>query len=92
MVRVIKERVTVQPGGLVELRSAELPPGLKADLTVVVVVGEPAEVNAPEQVAPTRDWRQFAGVLDSGERSSSNNEQIDADLAREYGSSHDQDE
>lgn len=34
------------------------------------------------------DIRKFFGIFDSGDPNSADNERIDADLAREYGSSH----
>lgn len=32
----IRQRVTVQPGGVIELRSPELPPGSQADVIVLL--------------------------------------------------------
>jgi hypothetical protein len=34
------------------------------------------------------DIRKFFGIFDSGDPNSADNERIDADLAREYGSNH----
>jgi hypothetical protein len=45
MVAAIRQRVTVQPGGVVEVRSAELRPGTSAEVIVLVesapAIGEP---------------------------------------------------
>ena len=40
----IRQRVTVQPGGVIELRSSELPPGSQADVIVLLETSP-----APEQ-------------------------------------------
>lgn len=83
MAVTIKQRVTVQPGGVVEVRSPELTPGARAEVTVLV---EQTEVAPAEPRRPVPDWRGFAGVIDSGDPRSSDNGRIDAELAREYGS------
>lgn len=83
MAVTIKQRVTVQPGGVVEVRSPELTPGARAEVTVLVEQAGPAPA---EPGRPVADWRGFAGAVDSGDPRSSDNDRIDADLAREYGS------
>lgn len=90
MAVTIKQRVTVQPGGAVEVRSPELTPGAHAEVTVLV---EQTGVAPAEPGRPVPDWRRdFAGVIDSGDPRSSDNGRIDADLAREYGSPRELDE
>jgi hypothetical protein len=84
MVRVLKERVTIQPGGLVEVRSADLTPGLEAE--VIVLVDQPSAVPEAAPSNLSSGWRQFAGAIDSGDVRASATERIDEDLAREYGS------
>ena len=39
MVAAVRQRVTVQPGGVVEVRSPELAPGAQADVIVLVEQG-----------------------------------------------------
>lgn len=41
--------------------------------------------------APRADVTRYFGMWDSGDPDSADNDRIDADLAREYGSSHDED-
>jgi hypothetical protein len=36
MVAALKQRVTIQPGGLIEVRSSELTPGAQAEVIVLV--------------------------------------------------------
>ncbi len=83
MVVTIKQRVTVQPGGIVEVQSPELTPGAHAE--VIVLVEQPGEAPTDPLRAPA-DWRRFSGIIDSGDPRSSDNDRIDADLAGEYGS------
>lgn len=47
MVRAIRQSVIVKPGGLVELRSAELRPGATAE--VIVLVDSPASPHPPAE-------------------------------------------
>lgn len=82
MVAAIKQRVTVQPGGIVEVRSPELRPGARAE--VIVLIEQPVAAVRVDPGRPVADWRRFAGVIDSGDPRSSANGRIDADLAREH--------
>lgn len=66
MVAAIRQQVTVQPGGLVEVRSPELKPGTSAEVIVLVAEGE-----AP----PPTTWMSFFG---SGRGLFSSVEEIDA--------------
>lgn len=84
MVRIIKERVKIQAGGLIEMRSTDLVPGLEAD--VIVMVEQPAIANSAAATPVSSEWRHFAGALKGDTLGTSDNVQIDTDLAREYGS------
>jgi len=79
MPTAIKQIVTVQPGGVVEVRSPELREGDQAEVTVVV--RQPAGEAPP---APA-GWRRYAGAINSKETHGADNQRIDADLADEYG-------
>jgi hypothetical protein len=83
MVAAIRQNVMVQAGGVVEVRSPELIPGARAE--VIVLVEQPLVANVAPGRAPA-DWRRFAGALNTGDPRSSDNDHIDADLAKEYGS------
>lgn len=56
MVAAIRQQVTVQPGGVVEVRSSELTPGARAD--VIVLVGDSDPV---DKQIPTPTWASFIG-------------------------------
>jgi hypothetical protein len=43
--------------------------------------------SSSERSQPRYEWPQHAGAVDLGKPTGANNESIDADLAREYGSS-----
>jgi hypothetical protein len=82
MPATIKQTVTVKPGGVVEIRSPELQEGDVAEVTVVV--GQPP---APSELtSQARDWRRFAGIF-KGDPNTGDNRRVDAELAKEYGSS-----
>lgn len=49
------------------------------------------KLNEDEMKAAREQLRQFAGAVDSGDPHSADNERIDEDLAREYGSIHEDD-
>ena len=49
------------------------------------------ELSEEERRAALEDLLRFAGAADSGDPHSADNERIDEDLAREYGSSHEED-
>jgi hypothetical protein len=48
MVGAIRQHVTVQPGGVIELRSSELQPGSRAEVIVLV---EQSAATAPAKMA-----------------------------------------
>jgi hypothetical protein len=56
VVAAIKERVTVQPGGVIEIRSPELTPGTSAEVIVLVEASAPT---GAQPLAPT--WASFIG-------------------------------
>lgn len=92
MVAAIRQQVTVQPGGVVEVRSPELPPGARAEVIVLLTnQPRPAEspAPAPDSATPQEGaWRRHAGVFRSGNPALADNDRIDADLARGYGDDH----
>lgn len=90
MVAAIKQRVTVQPGGIVQVRSPELTPGSRAE--VIVLVEQPEATPPVDPGRPVADWRRFAGAIDSGDPRSSDNDRIDVDLAGESRSARDPDQ
>jgi hypothetical protein len=47
-------------------------------------------VTEAERQQTIEDLRPFIGIASSGDPDSDNNERIDADLAREYGSTHEE--
>jgi hypothetical protein len=93
MTVAIKRHVTVQPGGVVEVRApGELRPGEQAEI-IILLEDRAAAANgqpAAEELATARDrLHRFAGAIDSGDPHSSDNDRIDADLARAYGATND---
>jgi hypothetical protein len=84
MVASIRQRVTVQADGLIEVRSPELQPGTEVEVIVLVDLVR-KQTEPPGDVPPLRGWRSYAGVLNSGDPQSADNDRIDADLARSYG-------
>ena len=96
MVSAIRQQVTVQTAGVIEVRSPELRAGERAEV-IVLVEGSPADRpragEAPRGPDPAGAWerlRRHAGAVRGGDPSASDNERIDADLAREYGDTHDE--
>jgi hypothetical protein len=91
VVTAIKRQVTIQPGGVIEVRSPDLPAGARAE---VIILLERSATQSPETTgnspADAADaWerlRRHAGIFDGGDPHASDNDRIDADLAREYGS------
>jgi len=72
MVAAVKQVVTVQPGGVVEVRSADLRPGARAEVTVRLL----AEDEQPPAAPPApRTWASFIG---SGKGAFKSAEDIDA--------------
>jgi hypothetical protein len=76
----IRQVVTVQAAGVLEVRSPDLRPGDQAEVTVVVT---PKSQDA-SQSSSRRDWRDLAGAINSSDPHGADNERIDADLANEY--------
>jgi len=93
VVAAIRQQVTVQPGGVIEIRSPELPPGARADVIVLLATptsdatSRPAP-NAPPAGPQSAGWRSYAGAFHGGDPTLSDNRRIDADLAREYDDPH----
>jgi hypothetical protein len=58
MVAAIKQTVTVQAGGLVEVRSPSLPEGARAE--VIVLLEDEATAPPPEPARPL-NWGDFVG-------------------------------
>jgi len=79
----IRQEVTVQANGLIEVRSPELHEGDIAEVTVRVKA-----VPAKSEDGNKPSWRDFIGAFGSG-GGSSDNESIDRDLADSYGDNHD---
>jgi len=50
------------------------------------------KLSEEERRAARKELLEFAGAANTGDPHSCDNERIDADLAREYGSTHDEDE
>lgn len=80
MPAAIKQIVTVRPGGVVEVRSPDLHAGDQAEVTVVVV-----QPGSAEGDAAVGGWRRYAGAVNSGDPRAGENQNIDSDLAAEYG-------
>lgn len=80
----IRQNIKVDVDGLVEVRSADLRAGDTAE--VIVLVDRVPTDNSVESSFPRKGWRHYAGIVNSGDPNSSNNERIDADLARHYAS------
>ena len=79
MSSTIRQTVTVQPGGLVEIRSPELRGGDQAEVTVVV--NRPT--NGEPKSSPHGGWRRYAGAVNRNDGHAGDNRRIDADLADE---------
>jgi hypothetical protein len=86
MVEAVKQRVTVQPGGLVEVRAPELAERLGEEAEVIVLLN--GRAGEHQLRTSSGRWRRFAGSVQSGDPHSADNDRIDADLAREYGATH----
>jgi hypothetical protein len=74
MVAAIRQTVTVQQGGVVQVSSPELTEGARAEVIVLVEA---------QTQNPAGAWRRHAGAINSSDPSSADNDRIDADLARE---------
>ena len=69
MVTAIRQQVTVQPGGVIEVRSPELTPGAQAEVIVLI------EAAPATGVAPKRTLSSFIGA---GKGSFRSVEEVDA--------------
>jgi hypothetical protein len=76
----IKQHVTVQPGGLIEVRSPQLQAGQQAEIIVLV---EQAADQASS--GPMGRWKRYAGAINSTDANAADNNRIDSDLTRAYG-------
>jgi hypothetical protein len=76
----IKQEVTVQANGLIEVRSPELHEGDVAEVTVLIK----AAAKDATSGAKKPNWRDFIGYLGPGDHGSSDNVAIDRDLAASY--------
>jgi hypothetical protein len=82
MVRALREFVIVEEGGVVRLRSDQLPAGARVEL-IVLMKEQPQSAGTGAAKGPRRSWRDFAGIFSSGDPDANNNERIDADLSRD---------
>jgi hypothetical protein len=82
MAEEIRQVLTVQSSGVLEVRSPALHCGDRAEVTIVLMPA--AEESSPTKTTETGGWRRFAGAVNSGNPNAGDNESIDADLAREY--------
>jgi len=83
----IRQNIKVDVDGLVEVRSADLRAG---DTAEVIVLVDRSPAPSDETGEPRRkNWRDYAGIFNSGDPHSSDNERIDADLARSYAATND---
>jgi hypothetical protein len=88
----VKQMVTVQAGGRIEVTSPELLPGAQAEV-IVIMAEQPAagaaatrpKLTDEEYREANRKLERFLGAVNSGDPRSGDNDRIDADLAREYG-------
>jgi hypothetical protein len=87
MSTAIRQVVTVQPGGVIEVRSPELHAGDQAEVTVVVTQPTTTAASRGGDAASSSagGWRRYAGAIDSTDARAGDNARIDADLADEYG-------
>ncbi|HXH71163.1 MAG TPA: hypothetical protein VNI60_12600 [Pyrinomonadaceae bacterium] len=78
------------PGTILEVyREQILPLDEKERLKLVALINDTSNKSETNGEAESKDGiREMFGTWSSGNPSSSDNEQIDADLAREYGSTH----
>ncbi|MBI2301341.1 MAG: hypothetical protein HYU66_20730 [Armatimonadetes bacterium] len=89
----LRLRTTVLPGHRVEFVAPELAEGGEVEVIVLV----PAANGAPGDRAPglpadeEDSLMRFAGCISAPWAVGLDNDQIDADLAREYGSTHEED-
>ncbi len=75
-------------------KARSLPPAdwIAERVPTLLLGRKPRPVLTPEEYeAALSRLKRHAGAVDSGDPDSANNERIDEDLAREYGSSHESD-
>jgi hypothetical protein len=96
MVAALKKTVTIQPGGRIEISSPKLRAGAKAEVIVILNEQQREGRSAKQCVRPSkealrkagREFERFIGAASLGHPTGADNESIDADLAREYGNTH----
>jgi hypothetical protein len=79
----IRQEVTVQQNGIIEVRSPELRTGDEAEVIVLIKPAPRLEASDDEK----RNWRDFMGCF-KGDHGSADNESIDRDLAASYMDTH----
>jgi hypothetical protein len=82
----IRQEITVQANGLIEVRSSELHEGDLAEVTIWIK--PKVQIQTDDDLPPQKDWRDFLGCLGPGDHGSSDNESIDRDLAASYLDNH----
>lgn len=85
MQSAIRQHLTVVSDGRLEVRSPALRAGLRAEVIVIVESPAASPGAASDSQAAWDRLCRHAGAVDSGNAHSSDNVQIDADLAREFG-------
>jgi hypothetical protein len=89
----VRQTVTIQPGGRIEITSPDLPEGAEAEVVVKVnatggrprwCLAQPKLTEAECRAARTR-FRKACNRIDLGRPTGLDNLKIDEDLAREYG-------
>ena len=87
-----EEFVVEQVAQAVPVRATNGEPREKSDITQFFGVGHAHEarhqLSAEERAQAKARLRRHAGAVSSGDLHSADNERIDADLAREYGDTH----
>lgn len=71
----------------------ELPPSRRDEVRNFIesLLSEEENEQPPSTQEGRREFRELFGIWDSGDGHSADNERIDADLAREYASTHETD-
>ncbi|HEY3323214.1 MAG TPA: hypothetical protein VGP72_22360 [Planctomycetota bacterium] len=79
------QNVTVQEGGRIEVTVPELRPGSMVKVTVELAEESVTESERAPDQPKGNGLRRFFGAVSLGHATGTTNEEIDADLAREYG-------
>ncbi|MCY3023327.1 MAG: hypothetical protein NTW87_30480 [Planctomycetota bacterium] len=98
MVTALRQVVTIQPGGRIEITAPELRAGTKAEVIVLLAERKRAGRAAKSHPKPAQrkpragrgGFERFIGAVNSGDPHSADNDRIDADLAREYENTHEE--